>query len=235
MASKRKQPGTVRSLARDYQQILDPAKAPPGFTAADIERSRSDPGRYGAIYGPASAPSAPAKAPARPASAQKRPSGGGGRPLPKKAPLPPRRPGGETLPKDYPTMPTMPDRPGLPTIPPLTGPGSDRTGPGTVPAMDPLAALNLPPPPDVGPPPATPEPGMMQRLLNYTAPLTGAIHSAVGGAGPGVPPPAPQQAMQEPPVPMGWPSRELPLPASGFAALQPGLLDPEAWKLMSGR
>jgi hypothetical protein len=77
----RRAPGTIQSLTRDFQRVLDPAKAPAGMTAQDIALSQSDPSRYGPIFG------APATSAGR---GQTRPQSNPKSPL--EPPLPPRRP-----------------------------------------------------------------------------------------------------------------------------------------------
>jgi hypothetical protein len=235
--NQRRRPDTVKSAAKGFQQVLDPKRAPPGFTEQDIMRSRSDPSRYGGIYegaAPSAAPAAkraPAPAPARP------------------KPMPPRRPRDVTttgspgkLPgwdQDRPVQPADDNRPfGIPPGPqvgqgPLTGPGSDRAidrGYASLPGMPelpgPLSLPDFSAPPVAPPGPLTPGP-----TFNPPADLGGATINQIPATSPNVPmggvtqPPAATNTMPRPGISSPGTMPPPPAPAA-MAGMPPGLLDP---------
>lgn len=172
--ARRRRPDDVKSAAKGFQQILDPKKAPAGFTEQDILRSRSDPSRYGGIYEGAAPSAAPAarKAPAaRPAPAKaapaRRPGGGGGGGGKFRDPdvtgtpgmadidrggIPPgmqvgQEPYSDRYPSGFGTLPGPPDLPGPLNLPNFAPPPPVT---GLTPSVD---YGRTAPPPQAGPPP----------------------------------------------------------------------------------
>lgn len=232
--NQRRRPDDVKSAAKGFQQVLDPKKAPAGFTEQDILRSRSDPGRYGGIYEGAapSAPAAPRKAPAA-------------SPAPRKAaPSPPRRPRDPTTtggikpaygPDMQPNVDYTPPGGISPGLQVGQEPYLDRrpSGFGSLPGMPelpgPLSLPDFSAPPVAPPGPLTPGP-----TFNPPADLGGATINQIPATQPNVPmggvvqPPAAMNTMPRPgistPPPAGMPPP--PAAAPPMSGMPPGLLDP---------
>ena len=228
----RKKPDTVKSAAKGFQSILGRGELPAGTkTAGDLARDQSDPTRYG--YQP------PLQSPTRPTAPAAK-GGGGAQPsrtrapspgLPKRAPLPPRRPdgGGLTHPgmwkgpniegNPFPQLSGMPDVPDPMTTPglrPEWGVGDAGFGGGTQ-----MAAPNPIPIPAMAN--ALPRPGI-STPGTFPPPPPAGPPSGSAMAAPAAPPGNPMMAgptMGAGPPPLS----NMPTMGGATPPLPPGLLD----------